>query len=481
VTPPEYGLVIVEDPRRTEPGAFQLQKVGPPGQHAPVPVIVLGQAELRELVAKVARQSDRKVIDCYSTRTRRRQRQLQWCMAVALVFLAGSVPWLWGPVTSVSLFSGADAWPTVPTGASFNLALAAFEDERRASLMEASIGAKGLPAFVDSTDGRRHHVFVGPYLTIDEAERAQRRMTAAGLTGGRLFVDDSMHRASQLAGSSGVSAPTLHHIAPVLVGAAGRVSVILELASQPRHVRTRRVSATTLVIDAGPLAEGIQPQTWSAPETVELVRRISMEEARIDNRSVARVQLTLPEVAWGRTRVVGRRLYIDLSWPELRQAAPLSEAFRNAASPRTPRAPDEAQPAQLAEPSVRPDARAIEIEGYRGAIRPIIARFEEMEPFLVSATQAPSPEVLAALGHTLATLSDSLRSLQVPGELTSTHGVFVSALKVAGRAVDPALRADRAVEVRQALALFDLGVAQLSGETPEPTVASLLTGGQVRD
>jgi hypothetical protein len=99
-----------------------------------------------------------------------------------------------------------------------------------------------------------------------------------------------------------------------------------------------------------------------------------------------------------------------------------------------------------------------------------------MEPFLMSASQAPTPEVLAALGHTLATLGDSLRSIEVPGDLVGTHGMFTSALRVAGRAVDPRLPGDRAVEIRQALALFDLGKAQLSGQPSGPTVASLLTG-----
>jgi hypothetical protein len=53
--------------------------------------------------------------------------------------------------------------------------------------------------------------------------------------------------------------------------------------------------------------------------------------------------------------------------------------------------------------------------------------------------------------------------------------MFTAALGVAGRAVDPAHRGDRAVDIRQALALFDLGKAQLSGRASEPAVVSLLT------
>jgi hypothetical protein len=305
-------------------------------------------------------------------------------------------------------------------------------------------------------------------LTLDEAERAQRRVTASGFAGGRLFVDESLRRASRVAGSAGVDIAAVHEVSPVLVGAPGRVSMIFELAEEPVQVWTRRVNATTLVVDAGPLTEGIRSQTWSTPSSVDLVKRISIDEVRLDDRSVMRAQLTLPEFAWGRTRLAGRRLYVDVSWPELRQQAPLSGQLRNAAVVPAPRA-EKTKPVEQNE---LVDPRVIGIERYRGAIRPLIVRFEEMEPFLVSATQAP-PEVLAALGHTLATLGDSLRAIEVPSDLANTHGMFTSALRVAVRAVDPALRGDRATEVRQALALFDLGKAQLVGQTSEPSVVSL--------
>ena len=55
----------------------------------------------------------------------------------------------------------------------------------------------GLPALHECSPGRRqvHQAMVGPYASLDEAERAQRRLTGLGFAGARIFVDESLRNA----------------------------------------------------------------------------------------------------------------------------------------------------------------------------------------------------------------------------------------------------------------------------------------------
>ncbi len=63
---------------------------------------------------------------------------------------------------------------TVPTGASFNLAVATLESPQQANIVVANVRASGLPVFVRTLSrGGWRQVIVGPFVSIDEAEAAQ--------------------------------------------------------------------------------------------------------------------------------------------------------------------------------------------------------------------------------------------------------------------------------------------------------------------
>jgi hypothetical protein len=94
------------------------------------------------------------------------------------------------------------------------------------------------------------------------------------------------------------------------------------------------------------------------------------------------------------------------------------------------------------------------VEAYRAAVQPAVERFEQLQPFLVSATASPSEPVLKAIGSTLVGIQGLLLSVDVPGELRATHDVLSSAIAAASNAVDPAFEGDRAARARQAISLF---------------------------
>ena len=137
-----------------------------------------------------------------------------------------------------------------------------------------------------------------------------------------------------------------------------------------------------------------------------------------------------------RVRVVGRRIYLDFLMPE---GAPV-------AAPPAPRpAAVGARPA----PPAAPDQSARLLAD--GA-----TRFEEIRPFLMSATTAatPNPAVLKALGETVGALQRSLQDMSVSAAATPQLEVLKTAAAMAAESVDSGFRGDRAAKAREAVALF---------------------------
>lgn len=398
-----------------------------------------------------------------------RMRMRAAVVCVALLLVGGSV-WVWASEANVlsMLVSGSGSPPLIPTGASFSLAVAIPPTADRARILAASFAASGIPSFLRSLpDRQRYQVLVGPYVSIDEADRAQRDLGAAGVRRTRLVVDESLRvrpgRAGlsryvdisrllsivEAAGPAAVAGPAV-----LLVPAAAGVSVVLEMADEPREIETRRINSTTLEVDAGPVMGTVATQQWRIPSDVSLVSQVSLEELMMpDAVPFVRATLTLAESVRNHVRVSGRRVYIDVSWPETPPVLPPLE--RNVGPVQTA--------ARETTHAERPK-RTGRVERYRDEIRPLMARFDEITPFLLSATASPAVDVLHALEQTLLSLDRSIRSLETPPESTAAHNLLLSALAAALKAVDSQFPGDRALEARRAVGLAEFAGMQVQGE-----------------
>jgi hypothetical protein len=84
----------------------------------------------------------------------------------------------------------------------------------------------------------------------------------------------------------------------------------------------------------------------------------------------------------------------------------------------------------------------------------VVAQLTEAERFLLSATAAPTPEVLAALERMLSDLHTSLRAIEAPPAATESHVLLLAAVTQARRAVERDFSGDRVMQARQAIALW---------------------------
>jgi hypothetical protein len=79
---------------------------------------------------------------------------------------------------------------------------------------------------------------------------------------------------------------------------------------------------------------------------------------------------------------------------------------------------------------------------------------KEIEPFLLSATKTPAPEVLGAVDETLTGVQESLRAIQAPPAAAPSHALLRAAVNHAKQSVDREFSGDRAAQARQAIALW---------------------------
>jgi hypothetical protein len=347
-----------------------------------------------------------------------------------------------------------DNAPVVATGASFSVDLAAFLTDAPAQTAAERLAAAGWPSFTWRLEGGRRHVLVGPYVSIEEAETAQAQLSRLGNPGARLHVDDRL-RVTPAALSTTRRAP--QYPAVVLVAAPGRLSFVFELADEPRSVSGQRVGATAFALTAGPLVTPVEPQTWKAPGDVSLVSRLSLSQRGQDATTLQAV-ITLPETADASVRLQGRRVYVDVArrvdevtpvdaapLEPLRPARPYSSGAPGAARPTAPARADEST------------------DAYRTATQSLVARFEEIQPFLRQTVASAAPDVLAALSGTCADLEQSLALVAVPASARATHGLLVSAVQLARAATNPSYSGDRTAQLRESAAQFAAAKARLQG------------------
>jgi hypothetical protein len=242
-----------------------------------------------------------------------------------------------------------------------------------------------------------------------------------------------------------------------LLAARDRVSLVFELTGEPQDVATRRVSAAVLELDAGPVVMPARPTSFMAPPGVRFVMGVSIQGGQpASGRLKARI--TLLERARSAVRVVGHRVYVDFSPDSLPAAL---EAERPVASPAAPaRTAASSSPASRTTPAATataatPPAAESARAAYRATIQPAVDRFDELTPFLLSATASPSESVLKAISSTLVGIQGLLLSVDVPAESRRAHDTLSSAVATALTAVNPTFNGDRLAQAKQALSQLE--------------------------
>jgi SPOR domain len=417
-------------------------------------VVLLNQEQLGQFMR---RPGVRQVTRGYSvpdvhTRYLRLKRQTAAAAALLLLLGAGSFLYFMSPQPAMaSMF----AWkelpeaPTLDTGASFSVTIESSDSSDGAGFAANKVRNLGFPAFTRVSPGRRqlHQAMVGPYASLDEAERVQRRLMRSGFPSARIFVDESLRNAprNELENNIAEGNPNV-----LLIGAPDRLSVVFELPLEPRQVRSSRVE-NVLDLDVGPTTSKIEAQQWSAPDGVHLIERVSIEGVPAsETGDFLRAHITIPEFARANVRAEGRRLYVDLTWPMI---APDAVARHPAAAPAA------SAPAQPPVSRVVPVVDLIEQQQtaarYAKELRGVLDRFVAAKPFLTSAAKSGSPDVLGALDTTLSTLEGSLQGLHPPAASVDQHQMMLSAIRTARKATDVSFSGDRTVQVREAFVLYD--------------------------
>ena len=445
--------------RRSQPDAV----LEPEQQYA---VVLLNEEQLNQIMRKPGMRPVNRghsVPDVH-TRYLRLKRQTAAAAALLLVLGAGSFLYFMAPQPAMaSMF----AWkelpeaPTLDTGASFSITIQTTDSGDGAGFAANRVRTLGFPSFTRVSPGRHqlHQAMVGPYASLDEAEKVQRRLTRSGFPSARIFVDESLRNAPRNDVANAEVAEGNPNV--VLISAPDRLSVVFELPLEPRQVRSRRVE-NVLDLDVGPMSSKVAPQQWSAPEGVHLIERVSIEGVQAsETGDFLRAHVTLPEFARANVRSEGRRIYVDLTWPMI---AP------DAVAPQPAAAAAEAGPEQPPPSRVVPvaDARqgAQSSDAYAEQLRGVVERLGEVKPFVMSAAKSGSPDVLHALDDTLSTLETSLRSMRPPAASVDQHQMFLSAIRTARKATDVSYSGDRNAQAREAFVLYDAAVNAGSLITP---------------
>jgi hypothetical protein len=432
-------------------------------------VVLVNEEQLNQLIKRpgMRQVNSRFGSNDLHVRYEKLKRRTVAAVVLLLVLATGGLAWVFVPqpaMASMFPWSRGSAIPTIDTGASFSVTIASVESADGANVAAARVRGLGLPGFTRRSPGKYqvHQAMVGPFASLDEAERAQRRLAGLGYRGARLFVDESLRSAprSNQPVEAAATNPGL-----LLLGAPDRLSLVLELQSEPRQVTSARPDAATLQIDAGPMATAANPQQWSAPDGVHLLHTVSIETlAAQGGLNYLRARIVLPEFAKANVRTEGKRVYVDLTWPldaEVGKAPkrttyapgsviqePGSETRDSGSGTR-----DSATEIRNNSGAKAPDSR------YREEIEPIHRRISELKPFLLSASQSGSPEVYSALDQTLATLEASLVEMSVPASEVGQHQLLIAATRTARKGLEPGFSGDRHANAQRAIPMFDGAMA----------------------
>ena len=433
--------------------------VGPEKQYA---VVLLNEEQLQQLMQRGPRPVNRgfSVRDVHS-RYLRLKRQTTAVAIMLLVVAAGGVVWFMSPRPAMaSIFAWketADA-PTLSTGASFSVTVASLDSSDSAGFAATRVRSLGLPAFTRVTPDKNqfYQAMAGPYATLDEAERVQRRLMRAGMAGARIFVDESLRNVPR--NELPTTVPD-GNPAVLLLGAPDRVSLVFEMPVEPRQVRSRRAEGL-MDLDVGPLQNPVYAQQWVAPEGVHLIERVAIESAPpSENGQFLRVHIAVPEFARANVRSEGKRVYVDFTWPMAPAETTSTRANLRMASAQPRPAAAAAPNAPTAPPVI---ANVQEDQRYAEAIRPIVDRLTEIKPFLISAAQSGSPDVLKALDGTLASLDQTLKSVRPPAASADQHQMLTAVVRGARRALDPTFGGDRQAQAQQAMSMYESSTVAVS-------------------
>jgi hypothetical protein len=430
-------------------------------------VVLLNEEQLGQFMRRPGVRQINQVNRGYSvpdvhTRYLRLKRQTAAAAAILLLLGGGSFLYFMAPqpaMASMFAWKALPEAPTLDTGASFSVTVASLDSSDGASFAAGRVRSLGFPVFTRVSPGRRqlHQAMVGPFASLDEAERVQRRLARSGFAGARIFVDETLRNAPRNDIEPDVAEG---NPAILLIGAPDRLSLVLELPLEPRQVRERRTE-NVLDLDVGPMSTHIQEQQWSAPEGVHLVERVSIEGVQAsETGEFLRAHLTLPEFARANVRTEGRRVYVDLTWP---MTAPDAVP----AGPKTLFAAQQA-PAPAPAPRQAPPGREDPQTSvkYAEQLRGVLDRIVAVKPFLMSAAQSGSPDVLGALDETLATLEESLTRMRVPAGAADQHQMLLSSVRTARKAATPSFPGDRMGQAREAFVLYDAAVNASSAISP---------------
>jgi len=254
-----------------------------------------------------------------------------------------------------------------------------------------------------------------------------------------------------LQGSNAFAAdPSLMRL--MVVPSAGQLSLVVEMSDEARRVSTQQVSSTVLLLEAGPIAPPVKRQILNAPSGLSLLQQVTVDEGTEADEHILRLRIAMKRPSPSAVRTVGRRIYIDFM---------TTDASMPLASP----APIAAASPELRKPSSSPQRDQTPASGvaYRQAVTGAASRFEEIQPFLVSATSAaqPNPAVLSAVAQAINDVQQSLRNLPTSRPAGPPVQLLVSAASLAAEAVSSDYRGDRASKAKQSLAVFAAAKAQL--------------------
>lgn len=429
-------------------------------------VVLLNEQQLSELMRKPGmRQVNRgySVPDVHM-RYLRLKKQTAAAAALLLVLGAGSFLYFMAPQPAMaSMFAWKDLpeAPTLDTGASFSVTIQTTDSGDGAGYAASRVRTLGFPSFTRVSPGRRqlHQAMVGPYASLDEAEKVQRRLTRSGFPTARIFVDETLRNAPRNDVESLIAQGNPNVL---LIGAPDRMSVVFELPLEPRQVRSRRVE-NVLDLDVGPMSNKIEPQQWSAPAGVHLVERVSIEGVQAsETGDFLRAHITMPEFARANVRAEGRRVYVDLTWPMIAPdaVAPRPAAAAAGAGPAPP-------PSRVV-PVVDARQNPQSADTYTEQLRGVVERLGAVKPFLMSAAKAGSPDVLGALDETLSMLETTLRGMRPPAASVDQHQMLMSAIRTARKVTDVSFTGDRSGQAREAFVLYDAAMNAGSLITPAP-------------
>jgi hypothetical protein len=231
---------------------------------------------------------------------------------------------------------------------------------------------------------------------------------------------------------------------------AGQMSLVVEMTEEARRVSTQQTSATVLMLEAGPIASPLKRQILKAPSGLSLLEEVAVDEGTTnENEHVLRLRVTMRRTAPSSVRVVGRRIYLDFMVPD----APMPVA---SVAPVTTGLRAEQNNAKLTLVAAKAVAD-------RQVVNGAVAKFEEIQPFLVSATTSATPNavVLGAVADAITSVQQSLHGVQSPAATAPPFQMLVSAFTLAAEAVNADFHGDRSSKAKQALAVFAAAKAQL--------------------